>query len=178
MHTQELLEKHLAVEPRTTQAVFIAATASITGDVELGARTSIWHGAVLRGDINAIRVGAGSNVQDNAVIHVSDIYAAEIGEEVVIGHLACVHACRIGDGALIGMHSVVLDGAEVGDEAIVAAGAVVPPGMKIPAGMMAVGVPARIVRALSAEERRGQRELAGKYVEVATVTAAKFSNRH
>jgi len=167
MELRQRLSQHFATGPRIAPGVFIADTARVTGDVTLGEGASVFYGAVLRGDINRIEVGAGSNVQDNAVIHVSDDLPAIIGAEVSIGHLAVVHACTVEDGVLIGMQATILDGARIESEAMVAAGALVPQGMVVPTGMLAVGLPARIVRALTPEERQAQRNLAVKYQEVA-----------
>ena len=148
--------------------VWIAEGAWVIGDVELGADVSIWYGAVLRGDVNQIRVGARTNIQDHSVLHVTaDVFPCTLGEEVTVGHRAVVHGCSVGDGALIGIGSVILDGAKVGLEAAVGAGAVLAPGAEVPDGMLAVGIPARVVRALRPEERRMQRERAHHYVEVA-----------
>ena len=144
------------------------------GDVELGDGVSVWPMAVIRGDVNSIRIGARSNVQDGSVLHVTSPYPGHdagfplvIGADVVMGHAVVVHGCTVGDGALIGIGSVILDGARVGREAAVGAGAVLAPGAEVPDGMLAVGVPARVMRPLRPEERRIQRERAHHYVEVA-----------
>jgi carbonic anhydrase/acetyltransferase-like protein (isoleucine patch superfamily) len=148
--------------------VWVGAGAVVAGDVEIGADSSVWFGSVVRGDVHAIRVGARTNLQDHCVVHVTrDLQPAWIGDEVTVGHRATVHGCTVRDGALIGIAAVVLDGAEVGEEALVAAGALVPPGAKIPARSLAVGVPARVVRVLTADEIRAQRERALEYVETA-----------
>ena len=138
------------------------------GDVVIGPDSSVWFGAVVRGDVHQIRIGARTNLQDHCVVHVTrDRFATEIGDEVTVGHRAVVHGCRVGDGALIGIGAIVLDGACVGEEALVGAGALVAPGAEIPAGALALGVPARVVRALSADERAAQRARAVEYVETA-----------
>jgi len=152
--------------PRLGQRVFVASTATVVGDVELGDDVSVWYGAVLRADLLAIRIGARSNVQDNAVVHVDEPdFPVTVGEDVTIGHGALLHGCRVERGALVGMHATVLNGAVVGEEAIVAAGAVVPPGMTVPPRMLVAGVPARVVREVSGEElehlRRGVRGYLG-----------------
>jgi carbonic anhydrase/acetyltransferase-like protein (isoleucine patch superfamily) len=154
--------------PRIAREVWIAPGAVVAGDVEIGADTSVWFGAVVRGDVAPIRIGARSNLQDHCVVHVTkDRFPAWIGDEVTIGHRATVHGCRIGDGALVGIAAVVLDGAEVGEEALVAAGALVPPGARVPAGHLVMGAPARVVRPLDGDERRCQRERALEYVSTA-----------
>lgn len=135
------------------------------GDVVIGPDSSVWFGAVVRGDIHSIRIGARSNLQDHCVVHVTrDRFPVEVGDEVTVGHRATVHGCRVRDGALIGIGAIVLDGAEVGEGALVGAGAVVPPGMRVPAFALVRGVPARVVRTLDEEERRTQRQRALAYV--------------
>lgn len=158
------LERHLRVRPRLGREVYIARTAVVLGDVTLGDCSSVWYGAVLRGDINSIRVGHHSNVQDNAVLHLSDDHPCVVGDWVTVGHSANVHACTVGDGCLIGMGATVLDGAEVGEESLVGANALITPGTRIPAGSMVLGSPAKVVRMLSVEERAGLRQWAEKYV--------------
>jgi len=154
--------------PVLARGVWVAPGAAVVGDVVLGEDVSIWYGAVLRGDVEAIRVGARSNVQDGAVLHVTrDRYACEVGVEVTIGHRAVVHGCRVGDGALIGIGAIVLDGATVGEEALVAAGSLVPPGAEIAPRTLAVGSPARARRTLTAAEIAQQRTRTLEYVETA-----------
>jgi len=167
MNLRQRLTTALHTPPSLANARFIAPNATIIGQVELAPDVSIFYGAVLRGDINHIRVGARSNIQDNAVLHVSDAFGVHIEEEVTVGHLACIHACTIHAGALIGMHATIMDGASIGSEALVAAAALVPPGMHIPDGMLAAGLPAKIIRPLTPDERRAHRALAHKYLEVA-----------
>ena len=141
--------------PRIAPGAFIAENAVIVGDVEIGEGASVWYGAVLRGDVGWIRLGARSNVQDLACIHMTGgLSNSEIGEDVTIGHGAILHGGSIGRGALIGMGSVVLDNAEIGEEAIVAAGSVVPPDMKVPPRVLVRGIPAKVVRELTDEERQ------------------------
>lgn len=160
--------------PRIDPDAWIAPGAALVGDVEIGPGSSVWYGAVLRADVQRIRVGARTNIQDRCVLHVTrDRFACELGDEVTVGHAAVVHGCRVGDGALIGIAAVVLDGAQIGEEALVAAGAVVTPGMQVPDGTLAQGVPARVVRELSQDERREQRVQALHYVETARTHAAE-----
>lgn len=161
---RDQLDRYLQKPPQLGHGVYIARGARVIGDVSLGDRASVWYGAVLRGDINRIVVGAESNIQDNAVVHLADDYPAIIGRLVTVGHGAIIHACVVGDECLIGMGATILDGAEVGEQSIVAAHALVTPGMKIPPGSMVMGAPARVKRALSAEERAGIRYWADKYV--------------
>jgi carbonic anhydrase/acetyltransferase-like protein (isoleucine patch superfamily) len=155
---------HLRREPVLGQGVYLALTAIVLGDVALGDFSSVWYGAVLRGDINRIVVGRHSNVQDNAVIHLADDFPCLVGDWVTIGHSAVVHACTIGDECLIGIGATVLDGAVIGEQSLVGAGAVVTPGTVIPPGSMVLGAPARVKRALTAEERAGLKHWAEKYV--------------
>jgi len=158
--------------PRLDPSAWIAPGAVVAGDVEIGADTSVWFGCVVRGDVNAIRIGARTNLQDHCVVHVTrDRFATWIGDEVTVGHRATVHGCSVRDGALVGIAAVVLDGAEVGEEALVGAGALVPPGAKIPPRHLAVGVPARVVRPLRDDELRSQRARALEYVETARAYA-------
>lgn len=139
--------------PRLGARVFVAENATLVGAVELGDDASIWFGTVLRADVNPIRVGARTNIQDNCVVHVTnETWPTIIGDDVTIGHAAIVHGCTIGNGALIGMGSRVLDGAVVGEQALVGAGALVPEGMHVPPRTLVVGVPARVKRPLTDEE--------------------------
>lgn len=140
--------------PRFGRDVFIAPGAAVIGDVELGDGVNIWFGAVVRGDDDAIRIGAGTNVQDGAVIHVyKDKYPTIIGARVTLGHGVRLHGCVIDDDAMIGISATVLDGAHVENGAIVAAGAVVSPGKRIGAGEMWAGCPARLVRPVKEAEQ-------------------------
>lgn len=139
--------------PRFGERVFVAENAAVIGEVELGDDCSIWYGTTVRGDVNSIRIGARTNVQDNCTIHVHhERWWTDIAEEVTIGHGAIVHGCTIHRGALIGMGSRVLDGAVVGECALVGAGALVPEGMHVPPRTLVVGVPAKVKRPLTGEE--------------------------
>jgi carbonic anhydrase/acetyltransferase-like protein (isoleucine patch superfamily) len=141
--------------PELGRDVFVADGAVVVGDVHLGDQVSVWYGAVLRGDVGFIRIGARSNVQDLACFHMTtDVSNTIVGEDVTVGHGAIIHGGIIGDRALIGMGSVILDNAEIGEEALIAAGAVVPPGMKVPPRVMVRGQPGRVVRELTPEETR------------------------
>ena len=139
--------------PRLDPSSFVAAGARIVGDVTLGESASVWYNAVLRGDSAAITVGAGSNLQDNVSVHVDDGHPVVIGEKVSVGHNAVVHGCTVEDGALIGMGAVVLSGAVIGAGCLVAGGAVVLEGSRIPPGSLVAGVPARVRRELTDDER-------------------------
>lgn len=139
-------------QPVRGERVFIAEGAHVIGDVQMADGVSIWFGAVLRGDIEPVRIGTDSNVQDGAIVHTDEGYPAEIGKRVTIGHGAIIHGAKIEDDALIGMGATLLSGSTIGRGAVVAAGALVPEGATIPPGVLAMGVPARVVRELSDEE--------------------------
>ncbi len=140
------------VSPMLGEGVYVAPEATLIGDVSLGGDSSVWPGAVLRGDVAPIRVGPRTNIQDGAVLHVSPQRPCLLGANVTVGHQATIHACTVGDFCLIGIHAVVLDGAEIGERCIIAAGSVVPPGARIPPGKMVMGVPGKVVRDLTPEE--------------------------
>ncbi len=167
------LAKHLGRSPETAGCLFVAPTASVMGDVVLGRDSSVFYGAVLRGDINEIRVGEGTNIQDNAVVHLADDYGAHIGAWCTIGHGAIVHACTVGDECLIGMGATVLDGAVIGARSIVGANALVPQRFTCPPGSLVYGSPARVIRALTDKEQGSLRGWAEKYVAVAKAHAAR-----
>lgn len=169
MNEPSPLKKFLlkAEKPFVDASSFIAAGAVVVGAVRLAPHSSLWYGAVLRGDINHIEVGADSNVQDGAVVHVSDAFPALIGERVTVGHRAIVHACTVGDEVLVGMGAILLDGCQIGARCTIAAGALVPKGMVVPEGSLVVGMPGKIVRPLSAAEQQANAQLAAKYVEIA-----------
>ncbi len=139
--------------PRLGLHVFVADTACVIGQVELGDEVSVWYGAVLRGDVGRIVVGARSNIQDLACLHMTGgVSHVHVGCDVTVGHGALVHGARVGDGALIGMGSILLDNAEIGEQSVVGAGAVVTPNTKIPPRSLVLGSPARVVRELSRED--------------------------
>ncbi len=145
---------------------WIAPMTVVTGDVHIGELSSIWYGTVIRGDMESVRIGARTNIQDLSVIHVdSGGFNVVIGDEVTVGHAAKIHGCTIGDRALIGIGAILLNGCEIGEGALVAAGSLVPPGKKIPPGMMAMGSPATVVREVSAAERKEVSEGVKHYVE-------------
>ena len=154
------------ITPTIHPSVFIADGAHVIGDVEIGRDSSVWYNTVIRGDVHYIRIGERTNIQDNVVVHVtSKKFPTNIGSNVTIGHSAVIHACTINDYCLIGMGAVILDGANVGPYALVAAGAVVTMGMNIPEGMLAAGVPAKIIRTLTNEERQSLAQSAQNYVD-------------
>jgi len=165
--SESQLDRFLRRQPVLGKGVYLARTAVVVGDVTLGDHASVWYQAVLRGDINYIKVGDYSNIQDGAVIHLADEYPCEIGDWVTVGHGAVVHACKVGDECLIGMNSTILDGAEVGAQSIVGANALVTQGTQIPEGSLVLGSPAKVVRTLTPGERAELRSWAQKYVDIA-----------
>lgn len=171
------------IAPRIAVDAFIAETAVVIGDVEIGAGASVWYGCVLRGDVNSIRVGPDTNLQDGTIIHCNHDRNGDyrqtgggeptrIGAGVVVGHMALLHACTIGDGAFIGMRSMVLDRASVEGGGMVAAGAVVTPGKVVAAGELWAGKPAKLMRAMSAAERAQVPYLVDHYKELAMAHGA------
>jgi gamma-carbonic anhydrase len=163
-NTAKQLDTFLRKQPKIGRGVYIARDAVVIGDVTLGTRSSVWYGAVLRGDINRIVVGHHSNIQDNAVLHLADDFPCLVGNWVTVGHSAIVHACRVGDEVLVGMGAVILDGAVIGRQSLIGAKALVTQGMKIPAGSLVLGAPAKVVRKLTEKERAGLKWWAEKYV--------------
>ena len=162
-----MLHESPAGQPNVAQDVFIAPSADVVGDVTIGEGASVWYGAVLRGDAERIEIGAGTNLQDGAIAHADPGFPLKVGRDVTVGHRAIVHGASIEDGALIGMAAVVLNGARVGAGALLAAGALLPEGREVPPGMLAAGVPARVVRALRPEEAEWLRRSAEHYRELA-----------
>ncbi|MFF9859557.1 gamma carbonic anhydrase family protein [Streptomyces tendae] len=142
-------------DPKVDAESFVAPTASVVGDVTLHAGASVWYGAVLRGDVERISVGADSNVQDNCTLHADPGFPVTVGERVSIGHNAVVHGATVEDDCLIGMGATVLNGAVIGAGSLVAAQALVPQGMRVPPGSLVAGVPAKVKRELTEEERQG-----------------------
>ena len=167
------LTARLRLGPRLHPSAFVASNAKVIGDVTLGAESSVWYGAVLRGDINRIIIGPSSNIQDGAVVHLADDYPAIVGELVTVGHKAIVHACTVNDEVLIGMGAIILDGAEIGARSIIGANTLVVSGMKIPPGSLVLGSPGKIVRQLSLDEQAKIKMWALKYMEM-----AKFFRAH
>ncbi len=161
--------------PRIHPTAFVVPGASVVGDVTLEAESSVWYGAVLRGDINRIVIGAQTNLQDGVIVHLSDDYPAMVGERVTVGHGAIVHACTIDDEVLIGMGAIVLDGAEVGARSIIGANALVTAGMQIPPGSLVLGSPAKVTRQLDVHEQAKIKTWALKYVENAKLFRAHYS---
>ncbi len=176
MSLEERMKKHLEAEPLFGPDVFVAPSAVVIGDVQMDEGSSLWYGGVLRADINRIRIGSFSNLQDGVIGHLADDHPLVIESYVTIGHGAVVHACHVGEECLIGMNATILDGAVVGPQSIVAAGSLVPVGMKIPSGSLVAGVPAMVKRKLSQEERSKLKGWAEKYVGVAQAHRRKLAS--
>ncbi|MFR4188528.1 MAG: gamma carbonic anhydrase family protein [Corynebacterium variabile] len=153
--------------PRIHSSAYVAPNAVIVGDVEIAEDASVFYGVVIRADVGSIRIGARSNIQDNSVIHTEEESPTVIGEDVTVGHQALVHACTVGDGTLVGMQSSLLSRSVIGAGCIIGGGAVVLEGQEIPAGSLAAGLPARVRRELSAEEREHLITHAAGYVDLA-----------
>ena len=170
--------------PRVDPAAFVAPGARLVGDVEIGAEASIWYNCVVRGDVNRIRIGARSNVQDGTVIHCDSPKAGEpeghptiIGEEVLIGHLAMVHGCILHDRAFVGLGAIVMDGCVIESDAMLAAGAMLTPGRRIPSGQLWAGRPAKYVRNLTTDEIAGMRAGVAHYVALGKAHAGAVRDR-
>ena len=180
---REAISKHRTIRgpktPALPRAGFIAPSASVIGDVSIGEKSSVWYGAVLRGDVNSIRIGSQTNIQDNTVIHVAKTNVGGvaaptiIGDRVTVGHNAILHACTVKDDAFIGMGATVMDGAVVESGAMVAAGALVTPGTVVPTGQLWAGAPAKFMREMTAEEKAFTVTSAETYAEVGAVHAAE-----
>jgi gamma-carbonic anhydrase len=161
-----IFDRYLANLPTLGARAMISAGAALVGEVRLSDDVSVWYGAVLRGDIAPVTVGARSNIQDGTVVHVADDGPCEIGADVVVGHRAMLHACRVEDACLIGMQATVLDQAVIGAGSVVGAGALVTQRTVIPPRSLVLGAPAKVIRTLTAEDEAFHRALAAKYVRL------------
>ena len=160
-----MLRPYKSVLPTIDPSAYVDASAQVIGDVHIGAESSIWMNCVVRGDVNSIRIGSRSNIQDMTLVHVMrDTHPTVIGNDVTVGHSVVVHGATIEDRCLIGMGAILLNGCVIGTGSIIAAGTLVPEGMVIPAGSMVMGVPARVRRALTAEEDASIKDYAERYV--------------
>jgi gamma-carbonic anhydrase len=161
-----MIRAYRGVVPKIAASAYIDPSAQVIGDVEIGERSSVWPNVTIRGDVNHIRIGNESNVQDNCVIHVEhDTYPTIIGNRVTVGHSVTLHGCVIEDDALIGIGAIVLNGATVGQGAIIAAGSLVPERMHVPPATLVMGVPAKVRRTTTPEEQERFRENAKNYVK-------------
>lgn len=167
LHPRATVERYLGFVPQLADNVYLAPTAVVIGQVRLAAEVSIWPGCVLRGDVNRIEVGTRSNIQDGSVVHVGDADAAWIGADVVVGHRAVIHGCRVEDAVLVGIQATILDGAVIGAGSVIGAGALVTAGTQVPPRSLVLGVPGRVVKTLSEADEAFHRQLAAKYTRVA-----------
>ena len=155
-----------AKRPKIHPSVWLAPGRQIVSDVEIGVYSSVWFNSVMRGDVERVRIGARTNIQDGTVVHVADDGPCEIGADCIIGHRAMIHACRIEDACLIGMQATILDNAVVGAGSVIGAGAVVTQRMVIPPRSLVLGMPAKVVKTLTADEETFHRAHAAKYVRL------------
>ncbi len=153
-------------KPEIHASCFIAENAAIIGNVEISEDASIWFGAVVRGDLNSIKIGARTNIQDNAVLHVSKENTLEIGDDVTIGHSAIVHGCKIGNNCLIGMGAIILSGAVIGDDCVVGAGSVVIENYEVPSESVVLGIPGKVKRKMPEAMREDIKRNVSEYVEL------------
>jgi gamma-carbonic anhydrase len=171
-----LVIPYLEHQPQIGENVFIAPGSWVIGAAKLGDRASVWFGASIRGDINRIEVGAGTNIQDNSVLHVADDGPCLVGCNVVVGHRAILHACTVEDDCLIGMGATVLDYSVIGHNSVIGAGALVTKHTKIPPYSLVIGSPAKVVKTLTPEEAKAYMVYAPKYIRVAENYRAVFAN--
>jgi carbonic anhydrase/acetyltransferase-like protein (isoleucine patch superfamily) len=154
--------------PQIDSSTYVEESANIIGDVIIGEKSSIWFNSVIRGDVNYIRIGSKTNIQDSCVLHVTkDTHPLVVGNEVTVGHNVTLHGCTVKDRCLIGMGAIILDGAEVGEDSMVAAGCLVKQGMIVPPKTLVVGVPARIARPLTEKEIKRIKQSAQNYIDYA-----------
>lgn len=165
-----MIRAYRGVLPKIADSAYIDASAQVIGNVTVGERASVWPNVTARGDVNSIHIGDDSNVQDNSVLHCdAGLFPLYIGDRVTVGHLAMLHGCTIEDDCLIGIGAVVLNGAKIGRGSVIAAGAVVPEGAEVPPDSMVMGVPAKVKRPLTPDERQRFRLNAMHYVEAARI---------
>jgi carbonic anhydrase/acetyltransferase-like protein (isoleucine patch superfamily) len=161
-----MIRPYKGIRPQLGERVYVDVSAQVIGDVELGDHASVWMNAVIRGDVHSIRIGAYSNIQDNCVVHVfKDMHPTVVADHVTVGHSVTLHGCRIGSWCLIGMGATILNDAEVGEECIVAAGTLIPERMVVPPRSLVMGVPGKVRRPITEEEREGLRRYANNYYE-------------
>ena len=163
------IESYLEYSPIIPDSAFIASSADLIGQVTVGEESSVWYNVTARGDVNTIKIGKQTNVQDNAVLHNADDFPCVLGDLVTVGHSAVIHACEIKDEVLVGMGAVVLDGAVIGEQSIIGAKSLVTGGTIIPPGSLVLGSPAKVVRELTQDEREKVKDWALKYVKISRV---------
>jgi carbonic anhydrase/acetyltransferase-like protein (isoleucine patch superfamily) len=163
-----MLLPYEGVTPKLGHDVFLAPTATVIGQVTIGNRSSVWFGAVLRGDVGTIRIGARTNVQDLSMVHMTGgVSSAELGDDVTVGHAVVLHGCRVGNRCLVGIGSILLDNVDVGDDCFIAAGSLLTPRLVVPPRSFVLGRPARVMRTVTEREIESVRESALRYVEIA-----------
>jgi carbonic anhydrase/acetyltransferase-like protein (isoleucine patch superfamily) len=165
-----MIRAYRGVVPKVSASAYIDRSAQVIGDVVIGERSSVWPNATLRGDVNSIRIGQESNIQDNSCLHCDpDPFRLQIGNRVTVGHHVVLHGCTVEDECLIGIGAIVLNGARIGQGSVIAAGALVPEGMEVPPGSLVMGVPGKVKRAVTDEERERFRLNTDNYVERARI---------
>jgi carbonic anhydrase/acetyltransferase-like protein (isoleucine patch superfamily) len=170
----DLIRSFKGMWPRLGERVYVDPSAQVIGDVVLGDHSSVWMNAVVRGDVNSIRIGVHTNIQDNCVVHVFKAeHPTQLGDYVTVGHSATLHGCRIDDHCLIGMGATILNGAHVGSECIVAAGTLIPEGMVVPPRSLVMGVPGKVRRPLGDEEAQSIRRYSSNYFEYKEIYLAE-----
>lgn len=161
-----MILKYKGLAPQISETAFLAPGACVIGDVHIGVESSLWFNVVVRGDVNYVRIGDRTNIQDGSIVHVSrDTHPTIVGDNVSVGHGVVLHGCIVHDNCLIGIGAIVLDGAEVGASSLVAAGTVVAPGTKFPPQSLIMGSPGRVKRLLTEEECKNIHSVAGRYLE-------------
>jgi carbonic anhydrase/acetyltransferase-like protein (isoleucine patch superfamily) len=165
-----MIRPYHGVAPRIAESAYVDIGAQVIGDVIIGENSSVWPNASIRGDVNFIRIGDETNIQDNAVLHVERFtHPCIVGNRVTVGHAAVLHGCDVQDGALIGIGAIVLNGAKIGAGAVVAAGTLVPEGMHVPSNMLAMGIPAKLRREITPQEHERFRKNCDNYIEIMAV---------
>ena len=160
-----MILEHKGITPQLDTSVFVAPNACVIGDVQVGENSSLWFNVIVRGDVNFIRIGSRTNIQDGSVIHVTrKTHPTVIGDDVTVGHSVTLHGCTVHDGSLIGIRAIVLDGAVIGASSLVAAGSVVAPGTQIPPRSLVMGSPARVKRVLTEDECKDIHAIAERYI--------------
>lgn len=165
-----MIRPYRGVIPRIAHSAYIDTSAQVIGDVVIGERSSIWLNVSIRGDVNYIRVGDETSIQDNTVLHVdAELYPCVVGNRVTVGHRVVLHGCEVGDEVLIGIGAIVLNGARIGKGAVVAAGALVPEGMEVPPKTLAMGMPAKLRREVTREEQERFRTNCNNYIRISAI---------
>lgn len=165
-HCPMALETFGGASPKIAKTAFVAASADLIGNVSIGEDASIWYNTTLRGDINSITIGKGSNIQDNACIHLADEFGCHVGEYVTVGHGVILHACTVEKEVLIGMGAIILDGAVIGEGSIIGAGALVTKGTIVPPRSLVLGSPGKVVKQLDEATQISNHKWAEKYIRV------------